>query len=179
MTWGLLAAWLVHDAEELVMMPRWLARAGPRPARRLPGVPDQVRRHLAPSQAHTAVAIGFMGCLVTAAAYDGDRTDGRSPLFQVVLAGFGAHAVPHLGSAVLTGGYTPGLVTTPTVVVPYTIWASRRLRRAGVEQADVPAAAYALLPVTIGAAHLGARAVSALRARLRRRRQPVAAGVAS
>lgn len=177
MTWGLLAAWLVHDAEELVTMPRWLARARPRLERRLPGIPDRIWRHLAPDQTHTAVAIGFMGCLIAAAAYDGDRTDGRSPLFQVVLAGFGAHAVPHLGSAVLTGGYTPGLVTAPTVVVPYALWASRRLNRAGVERADVPAAAYALLPVTIGAAHLGARAVAALRTRLQQR--PVAAEVAS
>lgn len=161
-TWGLFLAWLVHDAEELVTIPRWLARAGPR----LERLPAGIRRHVAPDHAHTTLAIGFMGCLIAAAAYDGDRTGGRSPLFQAVLAGFGAHAVPHLGSAVVTGGYTPGLLTTPTVVVPYSAWASRQLRRAEVDKADIPSAAYALLPLTMAAAHLAAAGtLTALRRR--------------
>lgn len=165
-TWGLFAAWLVHDAEELVTMSRWMARARPRLERRFPSVPATLWRRMAPDQAHSALAIGFVGCLVAAAAYDGDRTGGRSPLFQAVLAGFGAHAVPHLGSAAVTGGYTPGLLTTPAVVVPYSLWASRELRRAQVQKADVPAAALAGIPLAIGAAHLAAGAVLNL---LRRR----------
>ncbi|MBP2370928.1 HXXEE domain-containing protein [Pseudonocardia parietis] len=157
-TWGLFAAWLVHDAEELVMMPRWMARARPRLERRFPSAPATLWRRMEPDQAHTALAIGFVGCLVAAAAYDGDRTDGRSPFFQAVLAGFGAHAVPHVGSAVVTGGYTPGLLTAPTVVVPYSLWASRELRRAEVETAEVPTVALACIPLAIGAAHLAAGA---------------------
>lgn len=158
-TWGLFVAWLVHDAEELVTMPRWMARARPRLERRFPFIPATVWRRAAPDQAHTALAIGFVGCLVAAAAYDGDRTDGRSPLFQAVLAGFGAHAVPHLGSAVVTGGYTPGLLTAPAVVVPYSLWASRELRRAEIEKAEVPTVALACIPLAIGAAHLAAGTV--------------------
>lgn len=118
-------------------------------------------RRLEPEQDHAALAIGFMGCLIAAAAYEGDRTDGRSPLYQAVLAGFGAHALPHVGSALITGGYTPGLVTTPTVVVPYSMWAARELRRAGVEKAELPAVVYAVVPLAIGAAHLGAAVVLA------------------
>jgi len=160
-TWGLFAAWLVHDLEELALMPRWMARARPRLERRFPQVPSGVWRRLAPDQEHAALAIGFMGCLIAAAAYEGDRTDGRSPLYQAVLTGFGAHAVPHIGSALVSGGYTPGLVTTPTVVVPYSIWAWRELRRAGIEEPKMNTSAYAAIPLAIGVAHLAATAVLA------------------
>lgn len=144
------------------MMPRWMRRARPRLERRFPRVPRSVWRRLDPEQEHAALAISIMGCLIAAAAYRGDRTDGRSALFRAAIAGFGAHAVPHIGSAVVTGGYTPGLVTTPLVVVPYSLWAGRELRRAGVEEAEIPAWAYTAVPAAIGAAHLAATAVLAV-----------------
>jgi len=167
-TWGLFAAWALHDAEELVAIPRWLERARPRLKRRFPSVPDATWERLAPDQAHTAVAIALMGGLVAAASAAGARTDGRSPFFQAALLGFGAHAVvPHLAGALVTGGYTPGLATTPTVVVPFAWWAHRQLCRAGVEQARLPAAALLLVPLSIGGAQGGAtlllRLVRALR----------------
>ncbi len=156
-TWGLLAAWALHDVEELVAIPRWLERARPRLRRRFPAVSDSAWERLAPDQAHTAVAIALMGGLVAAASAAGARTDGRSPFFQAALLGFGAHAVvPHLAGAALTGGYTPGLGTTPTVVVPFSWWAQRQLRRAGVERAQLPAAALLLVPLSIGGAQGGA-----------------------
>jgi hypothetical protein len=67
----------------------------------------------------------------------------------------------------VTGGYTPGVVTAPTVVLPFTWWARRALRRAGVPQAPVTPAALALIPVSIGAARVGAAALVRLRGRLR------------
>jgi hypothetical protein len=168
-TWGLLVAWAVHDAEELIAIPRWVAGARPRLQRRLPSVPEHVWRRLSPDQAHTALAIGFMGCLVAAASYAGDRSGGRSALFQGVLTGFGAHVVvPHLATALVTRGYTPGLLTAPTVVAPFALWARRELRKAGVEQAELSASAIALVPLSIGAAHACATACLALARRLRR-----------
>ncbi|MEK8142625.1 HXXEE domain-containing protein [Streptomyces sp. M10(2022)] len=41
-TWGLFAAWAVHDLEEPATMARWTRRAGPRLQERFPAVPDQV-----------------------------------------------------------------------------------------------------------------------------------------
>ncbi|MFB4274734.1 HXXEE domain-containing protein [Nonomuraea sp. MTCD27] len=127
--WGLLGAWAVHDAEELVTMARWTRAARPRLAERFPGVPWE---RLEVSQAHVNVAIGLMGGVVAVAAAAGARTGGRSPVFQAALAGFGAHGVVHLAQAALVRGYTPGVVTAPVVVIPYAVWAWRRLRRAGV-----------------------------------------------
>lgn len=134
---------------------------------------------LSPSRSHAALAIGIMGGFIAAASAAGARSCGRSPVYQAVLTGFGAHAVvPHLASAAITGGYTPGLYTTPTVVAPFSVWAWRELRRSGVEQAKIPPAAAVLGPLlAIGVAHAGAagifRTAQLLRDRRRRgRRSP-------
>ncbi|MFE2147875.1 HXXEE domain-containing protein, partial [Streptomyces sp. NPDC059456] len=60
------------------------------------------------------------------------RTGGRSAFYQAALNGFGLHGLVHLGQAAATRGYTPGVVTSPLLVVPFTLWARGRLRRAGV-----------------------------------------------
>ena len=176
-TWGLLAAWAVHDLEELVTAPGWVERAGPRLRRRLPWVPERVWDRVATDRGHTALAIGLVGLLIAAAAADGARTGGRSRLYQLVLAGFGAHAVPHVASAVITGGYPPGLLTTPTVVAPYAWWARRTLRAAGVPAAELPAAALALIPLVIGAAHGGAAGLRRLAAQSARKYRTTGIGV--
>jgi hypothetical protein len=111
------------------------------------------------------LAVALMGVLVAAAAADGARTGGRSGFYQGALAAFGAHAAGHVGSALLTGGYTPGLATAPTVVVPFTWWARRALRSAGITPAPFSPAALALVPLSIGAAHLGAAGLLRLRNR--------------
>jgi hypothetical protein len=168
-TWGLFAAWAVHDAEELVTMAGWFDRARPRLERNLPWVPPAVWQRMNVSQEHASAAIGVMACVIGAVATRGARTGGRSPLFQAVRAGFGLHAGPHVASALLTRGYTPGVLTAPTVVAPFSLWAWRRLRRAGVPIAPVPPAAALLGPAVVVGAHLAAtglvRARSAWRAR--------------
>ena len=88
------------------------------------------RLGVAPAQA--AVAVGLVGTVMAAAAAAGARSGGRSGLYQAVLAGFGWHAVGHLVQAVAMGGYAPGVVTAPVVVAPFSLWAWRRLRTAGV-----------------------------------------------
>ncbi|MCK2220594.1 HXXEE domain-containing protein [Actinomadura sp. ATCC 31491] len=152
-TWGLLGAWAVHDAEELVTMARWLRAARPRLEQRFPAVP-WARLEL--SQAHVTVAIGLMGGVMAGAAALGARTGGRSPVFQAVLAGFGAHGAGHLAQAAVVRGYTPGALTSPVVVIPFTVWAWRRLKAAGVPTGGggrSAAAGLAALPLVLGAVH--------------------------
>ena len=125
---------------------------------RYPQLPDGVWERLEVSPAHVAVAIGLMGTVMTAAAGPGARSGGRSGFYQAVLAGFGWHAVGHLAQAAAVGGYAPGVVTAPVVAAPFSLWAWRRLRAAGVPAALGRSSAWAmvLLPVTLGAAHLAA-----------------------
>ncbi|MEV8453562.1 HXXEE domain-containing protein [Streptomyces sp. NPDC052095] len=158
-TWGLLAAWAVHDLEELATMARWARAARPVLRERFPRLPETVLERMEVSQREAGVAIGLMGGLVAAAAADGARTGGRSRFFRAALVGFGAHGGVHLAQSVVYRGYTPGVVTAPVVVVPYTVWALRRLRAAGVGSggARTGAAALVLLPAALGGVHALAR----------------------
>jgi len=157
-TWGLLAAWAVHDAEELVTMAAAARRIADRLRARYPQVADAVWAKLELSPAHVGVAIGLMGGVMAGAAAAGARSGGRSGFYQAVLAGFGWHAVGHLAQAVAVGGYAPGVLTSPVVVAPFSMWAWRQLRAAGVP-ADLRSSTrwgIALLPVTLGVVHLAA-----------------------
>lgn len=116
-TAGLFAAWALHDAEEWVMNGPWARDHG------IP-VSDRLARR----------AIGVMGVLMAGVAADGVRTGGRSPWFQSALLAYGLHGFSHLAMAARFGGYAPGAATTPIVVLPFWIWASSRLARAGVRR---------------------------------------------
>ncbi|CAM5428560.1 HXXEE domain-containing protein [Streptomyces pseudogriseolus] len=132
-TWGLLGAWVVHDLEELVTVPGWSRRNVPELRKRFPRVPERVwRRAETMDAAEFAAAVGVMGVLVGAASAAGRLTGGRSGFYQGALTGFGLHGVTHMAQAVAVRGYTPGSVTSLLVVVPFTLWARGRLRRAGV-----------------------------------------------
>ncbi|MEV1173094.1 HXXEE domain-containing protein [Nonomuraea sp. NPDC049784] len=154
-TWGLLAAWAVHDAEELATMAGWARKA----RERWPWVPEV-------SQRHVNVAIGLMGGMVAGASALGARTGGRSPVFQAALLGFGAHGVVHLAQAAVARRYTPGVVTAPLVVIPFSVWAWRRLRAAGVPvRAGASGwAGVAAFPLAVGGVHALAHALTRPRA---------------
>ncbi|WP_203601518.1 HXXEE domain-containing protein [Streptomyces sp. SID9727] len=161
-TWGLLAAWAANDLEEIATMAGWLRTARPRLGKRLPRVPDRVWDRAALSQREVNTAIGLMGVLVAAAAADGARTGGRSPFFRTVLTGFGLHGAVHLAQSAAYGGYTPGVATSPTVVIPYSLWALRRLRAAGIPVGGArdTAAGLVILPVAVAGAHAVARVLA-------------------
>lgn len=132
-TLGLLAAWVVHDTEELATVPRWVRTRLPDLRERFPRVPEAVWRRLGSVDAREfTTAVAAMAVVVAAAAADGHRTGGRSAVYQTALDAFGLHGVVHLAQAAVLRGYTPGAVTSPLVVIPFTLWARTRLRRAGV-----------------------------------------------
>ncbi|MEU0741900.1 HXXEE domain-containing protein [Streptomyces sp. NPDC006134] len=132
-TLGLLAAWALHDAEEAAVLPGWLRRNTPRLRERFPGVPEAVWRRAGTLEAREfAAAVGVMGAVVAAASAAGYATGGRSAFYQTALDGFGLHGLVHLAQAGAVRGYTPGAATSSLLVVPFTLWARRRLRRAGV-----------------------------------------------
>lgn len=132
-TLGLMAAWVLHDAEELATGPRWISENLPALRERFPGVPEPVWRVMAGVEPREfAVAVGVMAAFVGSAAVAGHRTGGRSGFYQGALDGFGLHGLVHLAQAAAVRGYTPGAVTSPLIVVPFTLWARGRLRRAGV-----------------------------------------------
>jgi hypothetical protein len=178
-TWGLLAAWMVHDAEELATMARWTREARPRLERLCPGIPWH---RLEMSQRQANAAIGLMGGLVAGASAAGAVSGGRSPLFQATLAGFGLHGIAHLAQSAATRGYTPGVVTAPLVVIPFSAWAWLRLRNAGALVPGNRSALWGLaaFPLVIGGVQALAyalprprrQAAAAAERRIRRGRRP-------
>ncbi|MFD4954595.1 HXXEE domain-containing protein [Streptomyces sp. NPDC058451] len=131
-TFGLVAAWALHDAEELATVRRSLRRHVPVLRERFPQVSEAVWRRLESVDTREfAVAVGLVGTLVAAASAAGRATGGRSAVYQTTLNAFGLHGLVHLAQAAAVRGHTPGSATSPVVVVPFTLWARARLRRAG------------------------------------------------
>lgn len=170
-TWGLLAAFVVHDLEELATMPACNAQMLSRLRARFPDVPERVWARMRIDGPHAATAIGLMGGLVGAAAAQGARTGGRSAFYQTVLAGFGLHGVVHIGQTALAGRYTPGVVTAPGVIA-FSWCAWQRLAAAGVVQQTSTREAlswFALFPVVMAGVHGTARGLRVAAQRVRRR----------
>ncbi|CAM2905800.1 HXXEE domain-containing protein [Actinomyces slackii] len=156
---GLLAAWALHDAEELVTM----SPASARTLRRLPrAVPmTEGLRERGVSQEHVTLSIGIMAVIVTAVSRRGIRSGGASPLFRGAVLAFGVHGLLHMAGAAALRGYATGVATSPTIVLPYWIWARRGL--SDIDRSAVLAAlsVVPLLSVVHGAALavLGERSV--------------------
>ncbi|MCG2797817.1 MAG: HXXEE domain-containing protein [Cellulomonas sp.] len=163
--WALPLIWWAHDVEELITMSRTSARTAERLQRRLPWLPASVRDRVRLDQRQATGAIALVGAVMVGTAVVADaRPDSRIArvLVEVEVVALGAHAFTHVGSALVLGTYTSGLVTAPTVALPgavlvarrlvaegYTTWP--RLRRAG---RWLP-----VVPVVVLAAHVGARAL--------------------
>ncbi|MFD7440671.1 HXXEE domain-containing protein [Streptomyces sp. NPDC059909] len=163
-TYGLFAAWVLHDAEEVAFGPRWIRENLPALRKRFPDAPERVWRALeAVDEREFAVAVGAMATIVGAAAVAGARTGGRSGFYQGALSGFGLHGLVHLAQAAAFRGYTPGSVTSPLVVVPFALWARGRLRRAGVLRPTRPRDVLTGLALAAGAtvaSHAVARSIT-------------------
>lgn len=160
-TLGLLAAWMVHDAEEVAAVPGWTRGRVPEIRQRITVVPDAVWDRLeSMERREMATAVALVGAVVAVAAVDGQRTGGRSACYQAVLNGFGLHGLAHVAQSLAVRGYTPGVATSPTLVVPFTLWARSRLRRAGVLRPGRPRDAVtslAIAGVVAGASQVIAR----------------------
>jgi Protein of unknown function with HXXEE motif len=157
-TAGLFAAWLAHDLEELATM-----SANSRTiAKRLPGwipLPASVRER-GLTQRNVATGVSAVGLVIAAAALRGCRTGGRSAFYQNALLAFGVHGLGHVGMSLLARGYTSGVATAPTVVVPFWLWATQALEQAGVPNRRNLPAAIALFAGSLAGARLAAYLVT-------------------
>lgn len=133
-TAGLYVAWMVNDLEELATMSANSRTLVTRLPDWIPAPASVQERGL--TQRYIATAVPAVGLVVAAAAVRGYRTRGRSAFYQNVLLGFGLHGLGHIGVSVLARGYTSGVATAPTVVVPFWLWATRALGSAGVPNGE-------------------------------------------
>lgn len=163
-SYGLLLAWAVHDLEEVLAFEPWTRTALPRLRERFPRVPDLVWQRLESTDAQDfALAVAIVGVFMATASAAGQASGGRSKYFQLMLAGFGLHTFSHVATAVGARGYTPGAVTAPLVAAPFAVWATRRLKAAGIWEkfstSDIVPGTALALAVFVGS-HAVARALS-------------------
>jgi hypothetical protein len=164
-------AWALHDLEELLTAAAWGRTAPERIRRRFPNAPRRLVEATAVTTPQMAVAIGVVGAGVVAGARSGLRDlDGDMGLLPAALAAYTAHGATHLAQAAALRGYTPGAVTVPLVIAPYSVWAWRALRRSGlaVDGRRLRRNLAAGAPLAVGlalAGHAAGRFVERLRAR--------------
>jgi hypothetical protein len=157
-TAGLFVAWMVHDLEELAAMSANARALMPRLPDWIP-VPASVRGRGLTAR-HVATAISAVGLVMAAETVRGYRTRGRSALYQNALLAFGLHGLGHIGMSVLALGYTSGVATSLTIIVPFWLWATRALEQSGVPNRRSVPAAIATFAGCLAGGHLTAYLVT-------------------
>ena len=171
---GLFAAWMMHDLEELATMGDTSRQLVTRLPRWVPA-PASVRRQ-GLTDRHVAAGVTTVGAVVAVATVRGYRTQGQSAFYQNTLLGFGLHGFGHISVSLVTRGYISGAVTSPTIVIPYWLWATRTLNRAEVPNHRNAPLAIALTAGAVAGGHLVAHLITRAfpsRALPRKRREQV------
>jgi hypothetical protein len=175
-------AFLAHDLEEVLTAGHWQRTGAAALRRRFPRAPQRLIDMAVPSPRQMTIAVGVVGLSVlsatgtalidlasareqASAAAGAAAPAGGIRLLQVALAAFTAHGVTHLASSAALRSYTPGVVTVPLVIAPYSLWAWRTLWASGLRPdprelaGTVAAGAAVAFPLVVGAQLIG-RALS-------------------
>lgn len=124
---------LVHDAEEILTVQPWM-QANHRRLRQRFGhrrvVAAILERMASITTARFATIVACLFVAACAASYL--ALTGDILWYTSALAVLTINVFTHAGQAVLTRGYTPGVVTAVAVVLPYSLYAWAGLFRAGM-----------------------------------------------
>lgn len=135
--WLLPAAFVIHDGEELLTMPGWVAGHS-RELERLATLGEtaaEMVRSLPTSTAQAAVAIGLIFLLFVVVTAGASASCRRGPwlyAYACLLGVFSLHVFTHVAQAVYFGGYVPGLVGAVAAIIPCALYVYGRLFRAGL-----------------------------------------------
>lgn len=144
----LFAAWVLHDIEEALTFPSSCDKLA-----EATGIESFRMTH-----AQSWAAVGMAGTVIATACIRGARTRGRSSLYRAVVAGLESHVATHVGMSLLAGGYSAGVVTAVTVMLPGARYARSELARQGVAltRRDTAMGLAILGPVALSA-HIASR----------------------
>lgn len=132
--WFLPAAFALHDTEELLTMPAWVARNRAAVGSVLDriGLDRGLLDVLPDTPAKAGLAIGFFLVVflgVTAGANRYPHSTFWRSTYAGLLGAFFLHGFTHLFTAFAFGGYTPGVASVPVIVLPVSLWIYRQLLR--------------------------------------------------
>ena len=135
--WVLPLAFVIHDGEEILTIPGWIARH----RSLLDRIADtgtlarRVVENLASSRsAVTGAVLAELAVilLVTFVAQQWPRNRPTMYAYAAILGGFFLHSLTHVGSAIILRSYTPGVISAILVIPPASIYVYRRLFSAGL-----------------------------------------------
>jgi hypothetical protein len=136
--WLLPIAFVIHDGEEVLTMPRWIAQHRPE-LERIAQLGTFARRLIEDLPDTTgsvffAASLELIGLTIaTALVARAPRRTWAMWVYAGLLGIFVAHSLTHvLLSAIVFGGYTPGLISAVLVIPPAGYVVYRRLFTAGL-----------------------------------------------
>jgi hypothetical protein len=135
--WLLPIVFIVHDLEELLSMPGWIA-GHQRELDQISTKSDfvaEMLRNAPKTFTQFAVAIGFVMILFVAVTI-GASMSRRHGLWMYaygcLLGVLFLHVFAHIAQAILVAGYVPGLIGAVAAVIPGSVYIYRRLFRANL-----------------------------------------------
>jgi Protein of unknown function with HXXEE motif len=163
--WLLPLAFIVHDGEEILTIPGWIAR-NRSVLDRFASTDPLARRIVENLAATTGAVTGAVLAelvVVLLATFAAQRRLHIGPAlyaYTAVLGVFFLHSLTHVGLAATMRGYTPGVISAILVIPPVSIVVYRRLFSAGLltwRSATLSAAAGAVLvvPAVVAAHYFG------------------------
>lgn len=130
--WLLPIVFIIHDGEELLTMPSWIASHQQEldQLARMSEVAAKLVRSLPTTPTQVAIAIGFILLLfvgVTVCASMSSKRGFWVYAYASLLGGLFLHVFTHIVEAILVGGYVPGVIGAVAAVIPGTLYIYKRL----------------------------------------------------
>jgi hypothetical protein len=130
--WLLPLIFIIHDGEELLTMPGWIA-SHRQELDRLAGMSDMAAEmvHSLPTNtSQVAIAIGFILLLFVVVTLGASISSKRGFWFYAYASLLGVlflHVFTHIGQAILVGGYAPGVIGAVGAIIPGALYIYKRL----------------------------------------------------
>ncbi|HEX8000837.1 MAG TPA: HXXEE domain-containing protein [Pyrinomonadaceae bacterium] len=130
--WLLPLIFIIHDGEELLTMPGWIASHQQELARlaAMSDVAAEMIRSLPTNRSQVAIAIGFI-LLLFVLVTTGASLSGMRGFWLYAYAGLLGvlflHVFTHIAQAILVGGYAPGVIGAVVAIIPGALYLYKRL----------------------------------------------------
>lgn len=130
--WLLPFIFFIHDGEELLTMPGWIAAHQHEidQLARINETSAEIVRSLPKTTAHAAIAIGTILLLfvaVTAGVFYSIKQGFRLYAYAGLLGVLFLHVFTHVIQTIIIGGYTPGVVSSVVIIIPGSLYLYKRL----------------------------------------------------
>lgn len=115
-------AFVLHDAEEVLVLRRWMLRNAGRVRERMPWAAPVIDRLLRLSTGAFAIAaLEELVVILAATACVFLQADFALEVWAALMMAFALHLLVHVAQAVMVRGYVPGLATT-VLLLPWAAW---------------------------------------------------------